>query len=148
MNSNPKNSLDYPDSAVEEYTDNTILEVLQEKTAEDSSSKYVLIKHDYYSSDSDHGRDMLSCFLEELSKASFTTLIVYLVDKGTLLLDRSNPLYDKMQPLLGKAEMVVTENESLIFYGVEMESNPKTVIRSMRSIAEDLIYLPGILILE
>ncbi|MBR4431311.1 MAG: hypothetical protein IKS75_08455 [Clostridiales bacterium] len=148
MNSNPKNSLDYPAPAMADFADNTILEVLQEKTTDNNSSKYVLIKHDYYSSDSDHGRDMLSVFLEGLSEASFNTITVYLVDKGTLLLDRSNPLYDKMQLLLGKAEMIIADNESIIAYGIDAESNPKIVIHSMRSIAEDLIYLPGILVLE
>ena len=47
MNSNPKNSLDFSSAGMEEYSGNTILEVLQEKSAEDNSSKYVLIKHDY-----------------------------------------------------------------------------------------------------
>lgn len=148
MNNNQKSSLDYQTPAMEDFAYNTILEVLQEKTADNNSSKYVLIKHDYYSSDSDHGRDMLSVFLEGLSEASFNTITVYLVDKGTLLLDRSNPLYDKMQLLLGKAEMIIADNESIISYGVDADTNPKIVIHSMRSIAEDLIYLPGILVLE
>ena len=148
MNNNPKNSLDYPAPAMEDFADNTILEVLQEKATDNNTSKYVLIKHDYYSSDSDHGRDMLSVFLEGLSEASFNTITVYLVDKGTLLLDKTNPLYDKMQLLLGKAEMIIADNESIISYGIDADINPKIVIHSMRSIAEDLIYLPGILVLE
>ena len=148
MNSNPKNSLDFSSAGMEEYAGNTILEVLQEKSAEDNSSKYVLIKHDYYSTDSDHGRDMLSCFLDGLCGSSSKTVTVYLVDKGTLLLERSNPLFEKMKCLTDKAETVIAENESLIVYGVEIDENPKIEIHSMRSIAEDLVCLPGILTLE
>ena len=148
MNSNPKNSLDFSSAGMEEYAGNTILEVLQEKSADDNSSKYVLIKHDYYSADSDHGRDMLSCFLDGLCGSSCKTLTVYLVDKGTLLLDNSNPHFEKMKRLSDKAEMIIAENESIIVYGVDVNENPKIEIHSMRSIAEDLICLPGILTLE
>ena len=71
MNNNQKSSLDYPAPAMEDFAGNTILEVLQEKTADNSSSKYVLIKHDYYSSDSDHHRteiddQLLKCLLRVL----------------------------------------------------------------------------------
>ena len=85
MNSNPKSSL--------ELVDSTVIEVLPEELKKDSSSKTVLIKHDYYSSDTVHGRELLSSFLSSLRKASYGSLIIYLVDSGTLLLDKSNPLF-------------------------------------------------------
>ena len=141
MNSNPKNSLEFAASGMDEYAGNTILEVLQEKSIEDHSSKYVLIKHDYYSTDSDHGRDMLSCFLDGLCGSSGKTVTVYLVDKGTLLLERSNPLFEKIS--INSFSVV-----DAFVYGVEIDENPKIEIHSMRSIAEDLVCLPGILTLE
>ena len=63
MNSNPRNSLDYQGAQLEQLSDVSLLEVMQEKTDEETSTKYVLIKHDFYSSDSDHGRELLSGFV-------------------------------------------------------------------------------------
>ena len=88
MNSNPRNSLDYQGAQLEQLSDVSLLEVMQEKTDEETSTKYVLIKHDFYSSDSDHGRELLSGFLDGLSESSFSSVVVYLIDKGTKLLDK------------------------------------------------------------
>ena len=49
MNSNPRNSLDYQGAQLEQLSDVSLLEVMQEKTDEETSTKYVLIKHDFYS---------------------------------------------------------------------------------------------------
>ena len=44
MNSKQKNSLEYSKPQLEQFEDNTILEVLPQKTDEADSSKYILIK--------------------------------------------------------------------------------------------------------
>ena len=147
MNNNPKSSLDYSDPQLEQYSDNTITEVLLDKTEDESATKYVLIKHDYYSSDSDNGREMLSAFLAGLCESSFH-LVIYLVDTGTKLLDKSNQLFEDMLPLIEKSEMVIADMESIYIYSVNVLDNAKIEKQSMRSIAEDLIYLPDVLILE
>lgn len=148
MNSNPRNSFDYQGAQLEQLSDVSLLEVMQEKTDEETSTKYVLIKHDFYSSDSDHGRELLSGFLDGLSESSFSSVIVYLIDKGTKLLDETNPLHDSMLRLIEKSEMVIAAADSISFYEVTYDSNSEIVEQSSRSIAEDIIYLPGLFVLE
>ena len=108
MNSNQRSSLDYQGAQLEQLSDVSLLEVMQEKTDEETSTKYVLIKHDFYSSDSDHGRELLAGFLASLSESSFSSVIVYLTDKGTRLLDGSNPLHESM------LRLIESEDESAI----------------------------------
>ena len=148
MYNKPKSSLEYSEPVIEQYSDNVVLEVMPQKIDDDTSSKYVLIKHDYYSSDSDHGRELLSGFLDGLSESSFSSVVVYLIDKGTKLLDETNPLHDSMLRLIEKSEMVIAAADSISFYEVTYDSNSKIVEQSSRSIAEDIIYLPGLFVLE
>lgn len=148
MNNNPKDSLDYSKAQLEDFSENTILEVMPLKTEEPEASKYVLIKHDYYSSDSNHGRDMLGCILSGLAESSFNSLIICLVDKGVLLLDDSNPLNKQMQMLIDKSEMVIVDEDSSFLYGIQTFENAKVSLQSFKSISEDIIYSSDILILE
>ena len=46
MYNKPKNSLEYSEPVIEQYSDNVVLEVMPKKIDDDTSSKYVLIKHD------------------------------------------------------------------------------------------------------
>ena len=147
MNSNPKDSLNYSKAQLDDFSENTILEVMPLKTEETASSKYVLIKHDYYSSDSDHGRDMLTCILSSLAESSFNPLIICLVDKGVLLLDDTNPLNKQMQMLVDKAEMVIVDEDSTFLYGIQTFENAKVSLQSFKSISEDIIYSSDILVL-
>ena len=148
MYSKPKNSLEYSEPVIEQYSDDVVLEVMPQKTDEDTSSKYVLIKHDYYSSDSDHGRNMLKTIFIVLANSEFKNLIIYLVDKGTLLLDNSNPLFVSFQSLISKSEMIIADDESLTKYHVNCDLGPNISIQSFSSIAEDYIFLRNIIVLE
>ena len=148
MYNKPKDSLEFSEPVIEQYSDNVVLEVMQQKTDEDTSSKYVLIKHDFYSSDSDHGRDMLKTIFNVLAQSDFKNLIIYLVDMGTQLLDNSNPLSESFQTLISKSEMVIVDDESLTKYQVSCALDSKITIQSFSSIAEDILSLSGILILE
>ena len=148
MNSNPRNSLDYQGAQLEQLSDVSLLEVMQEKTDEETSTKYVLIKHDFYSSDSDHGREMLKSIFKALSHSEFKSLIIYLVDKGTLLLDNNNPLFDIFQTLISKSEIIIADDESIIKYQISCDLDPKISIQAFSSIAEDIVFLQNVLILE
>ena len=148
MNSSQRSNLDFSGTRLEELSSDSVLEVMQEKTYEESASKYVLIKHDFYSSDSDHGRELLADFISALCDASYKSIIVYLIDKGTRLLDESNPLHDEMLRLTERSEMVISASESIAFYEVNVPDNNKITEQSSRSIAEDIIYIPNLLILE
>lgn len=148
MNNSPRNSLDYSNSQLEQFSDDALLEVLPEKTDEDNSTKYVLIKHDYYSTDSEHGREILSGFLTSLINSSYNSIVIYLIDKGVKLLDESDPLYNKMNRLIEKSESVIAAEDSIILYNVNLSNESKIVQESLTSITSDIVYLDHLLILE
>lgn len=148
MYNKQKNSLEYSEPVIEQYSDNVVLEVMPQKTDDETSSKYVLIKHDYYSSDSDHGREMLKSIFNALAHSEFKSLIIYLVDKGTLLLDNNNPLFDIFQKLISKSEIVIADDESITKYQISCDLDSKISIQAFCSIAEDIVFLQNVLTLE
>ena len=148
MNNSLRNNLDYSNSQLEQFSDDALLEVLPEKTDEDNSTKYVLIKHDYYSTDSEHGREILSGFLTSLINSSYNSIVIYLIDKGVKLLDESDPLYNKMNRLIEKSESVIASEDSIILYNVNLSNGSKIVQESLTSITSDIVYLDHLLILE
>lgn len=149
MNSNQKDSLDYSDPEVEKFSDGIVLEVMPQKNDSDSATKYILIKHDYYSSDSDHGRTLLKSIFNSLIKSSFKNLTVYLIDKGVLLLDKSNPLNESFTSLVNNCEIVIADDDSIKEYAVSFSScDNKLSIQPFETIAEDIVYLSEFLVLE
>ncbi len=140
MNNNPRNDLD--------FSDNTLLEVMPAKIDEDIATKYVLIKHDYYSTDSDHGRELLAGFITNLADSSFNSIVVYLIDKGVKLLDEENPLFEKMLRLIEKSEAVIATEDSIEVYNVVFSKTQKISVESLMSVTEDITYLDNLLILE
>ena len=140
MNNNPRNDLD--------FSDNTLLEVMPAKIDEDIATKYILIKHDYYSTDSDHGRELLAGFITNLADSSFDSIVVYLIDKGVKLLDEENPLFDKMLRLIEKSEAVIATEESIEVYNVVFSKTQKISVESFMSVTEDITYLDNLLTLE
>lgn len=140
MNNNPRNDLD--------FSDNTLLEVMPAKIDEDIATKYILIKHDYYSTDSDHGRELLAGFITNLADSSFDSIVVYLIDKGVKLLDEENPLFDKMLRLIEKSETVIATAESIEVYNVVFSKTQKISVESFMSVTEDITYLDNLLTLE
>lgn len=140
MNNNPRNDLD--------FSDNTLLEVMPAKIDEDIATNYILIKHDYYSTDSDHGRELLAGFITNLADSSFDSIVVYLIDKGVKLLDEENPLFDKMLRLIEKSEAVIATEDSIEVYNVVFSKTQKISVESLMSVTEDITYLDNLLILE
>jgi hypothetical protein len=140
--------VDYSKKTVKAKSDSTVLEILPQKEENESSAKTVLIKHDYYSSDSDHGRDLLRALLRALYKSQINKMVIYLIDSGTLLLDKENALFKTFQPLIAKSEMVIVADESLLFYGIDADIDSNILTQPLDSIAYDIINLPDILILE
>ena len=140
--------VDYSNKTVKAKSDSTVLEILPQKEENESSAKTVLIKHDYYSSDSDHGRDLLRALLRALYKSQINKLVIYLIDSGTLLLDKENALFKTFQPLIAKSEMVIVADESILFYGIDADIDSNILTQPLDSIAYDIINLPDILILE
>jgi len=147
MNNNQKDSLEYQEAKLFQYSDNTVIDVLTEKEEGESSSKFVLIKHDYYSSDSDYGRKVLSVFISCLCDSQYSNLNIFILDSGTLILNDNHPLYSKINQLIAKAKTVVVDNESIEINSI-CHINSKVEIRPIESIVEDLVYLRNVLVLE
>ena len=148
MNNSPRNSLDYSHSQLEQFSDDNLLEVLPAKADEDNATKYVLIKHDFYSTDSDFGRQLLKTFLNSLCRSSYNSIVVYLIDKGTKLLDKTNPLYENLLNLSIKAELVIADRDSIDEYGVDIGTDSEIPYQTSDTISEDVICLSGLLVLE
>ena len=148
MNNNQRSDLDFSTAELDQFSNSTLLDVMPEKIDEGVATKFVLIKHDYYSTDSDHGRDILSGFLTSLTDSSYSSIVIYLIDKGVKLLDEENPLYDKMLHLLEKSETAIAAEESFDEYNVSYPVTQKISIESIMSVTEDITYLDNLLTLE
>ena len=148
MNNSPRNSLEYSNSQLEQFSDDALLEVLPEKPDEGNATKYILIKHDYYSADSEHGREILSGFLTNLAASSYSSIVIYLIDSGVKLLDKDNPLDGKMNHLIEMSKTVIATDESIELYNVSLSMTQKIGHESILSITEDIAYLDNLLILE
>lgn len=148
MNNNQRSDLDFSTAELDQFSNSTLLDVMPEKIDEGVATKFVLIKHDYYSTDSDHGRDILSGFLTSLTDSSYSSIVIYLIDKGVKLLDEENPLYDKMLRLLEKSETAIAAEESFDEYSVSYPVTQKISIESIMSVTEDITYLDNLLTLE
>ena len=148
MNNKQKNSLEYSNSQLEQFSDDSLLEVLPEKNEEDNATKYVLIKHDYYSTDSEHGRKLLSGFFTSLANSSFNSIVIYLIDKGVKLLDETNPLHEDFTELIGKTELLIACEDSINAYNITVPDNLVFTKQSLFSMTEEIIYLPDYLVLE
>ena len=148
MNNNQRSDLDFSTAELDQFSNSTLLDVMPEKIDEGVATKFVLIKHDYYSTDSDHGRDILSGFLTSLTDSSYSSIVIYLIDKGVKLLDEENPLYDKMLRLLEKSETAIAAEESFDEYSVSYPVTQKISIESIMSVTEVITYLDNLLTLE
>ena len=102
----------------------------------------ILIKHDYYSSDSDHGRELLGAFLDVLVDEFSKVSRIFLIDSGVKLLDPSNPLYNAFKTLLDMEFCIASCRESLDAYKIEFEKSDRKDILSMHEIALELMSAP------
>ena len=84
-------------------------------TGEDDSQITVLIKHDYYSSDNEHGRTLLDSFLKTFKTEQFSLGSVILIDSGVKLAG-SGLLSDVIESCSANTVYICTE--SLEYYGI------------------------------
>jgi len=85
-----------------------------------SSRLTVLIKHDYYSSDNEHGRTLLRSFLSSLISGDFIIDTIILIDSGVRLADKANDLNNDLIKFINTtgAGSVYICTESKEYYGV------------------------------
>lgn len=101
----------------------------------------VVIHHDYYSSNTDHGRILLKAFLEVLKDEFSKISRIYLIDSGVCLLDESNYLSDTFAQLLDLDFDVVSCSESMDNFRINSDAL-NVRLMSMHDIALELLSSP------
>ena len=82
----------------------------------------LLVKHDYYASDSEHGRELLSAFIRALSQTGRLDHI-FLVDSGVKILDPGHFAYSSLMDAAGSKETCITVcSDSISYYGISLET--------------------------
>ena len=116
--------------------------------ADSVNHRTVLIKHDYYSSDTDHGRALLSAFLDVLSDESGDISNIILIDSGTHLLCLDDPCHKKLMLILSSSVKLYACRESVETY-IANELIPENIeLITAQSIALELLDSNNLFILE
>lgn len=114
---------------------------------EENGTITVLIKHDYYSSDSDHGRIILSSFLDSLSECGNNISKVILIDSAVRLLnDVSFAL--KIEKLFALAKNSYICEESLTYFGIEYVSHANIIVCPASDISMEIIEAGHLITIE
>ena len=97
-----------------------------------------LIKHDYYSSDTENGRLLLGSFLDSLAECGDSLLNVFLVDSAVRLLE--DPYFSaKISKLLSLSRYSYVCEESLAAFDVEFDSRDNVTVCPAADISMQII---------
>ena len=125
------------------------LELYPEFILDDTGSNMtVIIKHNYYSSDNDHGRDLLSSFLDVIIDEYKKISRIILIDSGVLLFDDNDKLYRYSQKFIELGIQLILCRESLSFYNVETDRSTGLLILSSHEIALEIMNSPYVTVLS
>jgi len=115
--------------------------------AEDSGNITLLIKHDYYSSDSDHGRLLLGKFLDSLSECGNNLSKVILIDSAVRLLNDVS-FAQKIETMFTLAKYSYVCEESLTYFGIEYVSHGNIIVCPASDISMEIIEAGRLIIIE
>ncbi len=107
----------------------------------------VLIKHDYYSSDTDQGRKIIGMFLDSLADCGSSIAKIMLIDSSVRLLDDDSFAY-RLEKLFGLARYSYICEDSLSFYEVEYSAHDNVIVCSATDIAMELFQAGHLITLE
>ena len=114
---------------------------------DESSSLSVLIKHDYYSSDNDHGRMLLDTFLDTLIESGDQISKVILIDSAVrLLVDDS--FSAKLIRLFTLSQYSYVCDDSLAYFDIEYASHDNIIVCSASDISMELMQTERLITLE
>lgn len=99
----------------------------------------IVINHDYYSSNSAHGRALLKSFLEVLRDEYNKISRVFIIDSGVLLLSPDNLLFDCFSELCDLDFSIIVCQESIKNYNVSISDFKSVKAASMHEIALELL---------
>lgn len=107
----------------------------------------VLIKHDYYSSDSDHGRILLGSFLNSLAERGNDISKVILIDSAVRLLDDVS-FAQKIEKLFSLSKYSYVCEESLTYFGIEYVSHGNIIVCPASDISMEIIDAGHLITIE
>lgn len=107
----------------------------------------ILIKHDYYSSDSEHGRILLGSFLDSIAESGSTILKLFLLDSGVRLLNDIS-FAQKIERLFSLSKYSYISEESLAFYGVEYVSHANIIVCPVSDITMEILAAGQMITIE
>lgn len=114
----------------------------------DKKGLVVLFKHDYYSSDSVHGRELLSNIIYFLNSERESISKLLFIDSGVFLL---NPDYEnstEISMLIEKAQAVYVCSESIEEYIAPFSDKNNIILADAESFFEQLFTLNPDIIIE
>ena len=107
----------------------------------------VLIKHDYYSSDTENGRSLLASFLDSLAECGSNISKVILIDTAVMLLN-----YDLFAPVIEKlfslSKYSYVCEESLNVYETEYVSHGNIIVCPASDIEIEIFEADHLITLE
>ena len=114
---------------------------------DESGDLTVLIKHDYYSSDTEQGRLLLGSFIDTLTDCGDAVLKVILVDSAVNLL-RDPYFSSRIEKLFSISKFSYVCEESLSAYDIEYSAHDNIIICSSTDIAMQIIQSGHLITLE
>ena len=114
---------------------------------DESGDLSVLIKHDYYSSDTEHGRLLLGSFIDALTDCGDTLLKVILIDSAVTLLN--DPYFSsRIGKLFSISRYSYICEESLSAYDIDYSTHDNILVCSASDISMQIIQAGHLITLE
>ena len=107
----------------------------------------ILIKHDYYSSDNDHGRMLLASFLDTLAGSGDSINKIILVDSAVRILEDEFSCA-KLVKLFSLSKYTYICDDSLAYFDIEYNSHDNVIVCSASDISLELLQAGNLIILE
>ena len=114
---------------------------------DESGNLTVLIKHDYYSSDNDHGRLLLGSFLDTLTESGDPVNKLILLDTAVRLLEDSI-LFAKLLKLIEHSKFTYICEDSLAYFDIEYSSHDNVIVCSASDLSLELLQTDRLIVLE
>lgn len=105
----------------------------------EDGSATVIIKHDYYSSDNDHGRELLLSFINSMLDDSGKMYRFIFVDSSVKLFSTEIGFSLKMTQMSSRGSAVLICSESLDYYAIDKDDLDFAEIVSKETIALEIL---------
>lgn len=112
-----------------------------------SGTLSVLIKHDYYSSDNDHGRMLLGSFIDGLIESGDPISKVILIDSAVRLLE-DDSFSAKLVKIFALSKYAYICDDSLAYFDIEYTSHDNIIVCSASDISMEMVQTGRLITLE